>query len=145
MKREVKFRGWHTELRKMFSADEMTSDQLTLTPTGSFINVSSTSTRLSTIYPDDKFIPLQFTGLTDKNGKEIYDGDILKYLLPNMEPEEGETEYIEAVSFVDGAFCVDGYTPVSATTEWNCEIIGNIYENAELLFTAILKENTNHP
>jgi hypothetical protein len=37
--RIIKFRGWHTSANRMFSAEEMAEDQLTLLTTGSFINV----------------------------------------------------------------------------------------------------------
>jgi len=41
--RSIKFRGWHKELKTMFSAEEMGADQLTLMPNGrGFANISST-------------------------------------------------------------------------------------------------------
>ena len=71
----------------------------------------------------------QFTGLLDKNGQKIYEGDILRqtgFFLTR--------QYDEVVTFVDGGFypfCIKG---------WECEldsdtyeVIGNIHENPELL------------
>lgn len=82
-------------------------------------------------FPDDTIL-LQYSGLTDKYGREIYEGDILKYLLPS---EDGGTEYVEEVQFLAGCFDVDG-APVYATVDWNCEVIGNVYEHPELLSPA---------
>ncbi len=65
MLREIKFREWHVTQKRMFFAEEMAVDQLTLLPTGNFINVHGGSTRLSEIYERDDFIPLQYTGLKD--------------------------------------------------------------------------------
>lgn len=71
----------------------------------------------------------QFTGLFDKNGMEIYEGDIVQYI-GNGLGDEFETE----VKF-EGA----GFDPIAAIY-WmsdiegvGCEIIGNIHDNPELL------------
>lgn len=77
----------------------------------------------------------QFTGLYDKDGKEIYEGDILKW-------DKGR---LYVVKFLDGMFyasveeCNEGILggfPLHRLTEYEdgkCEIIGNISDNPELL------------
>ena len=70
----------------------------------------------------NNLVPLQFTGLLDKNGKEIYEGDIVKATMVG-----GFFADLE-VTFENGEFVpkyVDGYSEL--------EVIGNIYENPELL------------
>lgn len=77
----------------------------------------------------------QFTGLTDKNGKEIYEGDILR-----IHPNSDEFHNVEVV-FYQGCFCYTRkgayFTFYSNVPGMNFtkdrEIIGNIYKNPELL------------
>ena len=82
--------------------------------------------------PFSEAILMQSTGLFDKNGKEIFEGDVLR-----------DSESIVIVKFVDGAFSVD-YRNMGG--EWRNygslfrylrdfegEIIGNVYENKELV------------
>ena len=79
---------------------------------------------------------LQFTGLQDRNGKEIYEGDILKYNFPY----DGRLKHVSPVKFLEteASFGIkDRYEneiPLYRIAANNYfEIIGNIYENKNLL------------
>ena len=90
-----------------------------------------------------RFIPLQCTGLRDKNGKLIYEGDILRVTGSRDMSGYGVVEYLQAGCqfFVNGY--LDNPSPYhprrkgefyQPLQEWLCtEVIGNIYENPELL------------
>lgn len=69
---------------------------------------------------------MQYTGLKDKNDKEIYEGDIVKHAT-----DEG----VYKVIFEDGGFYVKNLFEYDFQTinEYPLEVIGNIYENPELM------------
>ncbi len=69
----------------------------------------------------------RFTGLTDRNGVKIFEGDIVLH--------KGECglvgySYDYGMFEVDFDYCFAGFIDISAS---NCEVIGNIYDNPELL------------
>ena len=80
----------------------------------------------------------QFTGLKDKSGKEIYEGDVVRYTTPRLDhPRDFK------IVFHDGLFCQIEISPRGYVDE-GCEanlwidweeltVIGNIFENPELL------------
>lgn len=71
----------------------------------------------------------QYTGLLDKNGEKIFEGDILR-----TREWEGRKEAV--VIFESGMFKAHGMSLVTWTINpgiYNCEIIGNIHDNPELL------------
>ena len=124
-----RYRAWDKHRQKMFANDE-----LIIWNGNVYANDSKklTCNNLKGWSIDDEYL-MQSTGLKDKNGKEIFEGDILDY--------RGR----KALVRWHGSYASFIYRFVDElqkrNTEWKplylaymkCEIIGNIYENPELL------------
>lgn len=99
------------------------------------VEKSGFGTRWDEYEKEESYILLQYTGLKDGNGMEIYEGDIVQFEQRNLEKAFG----------YDGSGDMD-YTKHKRTIKWgvqafnvpggfikNLEVIGNIYQNPELL------------
>ena len=122
--RKIKFRAWDKENEKMMrvSSLHLENKEISVKENGTFHLF-----RMQDL--------MQYTGLKDKNSKEIYEGDIVLIKL-----DETSTWYKTVVGFKKGAFIADlidkedyVYIFHHGFTGDDFEIIGNVYENKNLL------------
>jgi len=121
MDREIKFRLYSNTLKVMYSPE---------TEIAYLWSIKEASN--GKVKVDDGDILMQFTGLKDKNGKEIYEGDIFK-LGTEKEIFEVHFEYGCFMAFCNGK----QYGLIGELQICFIDVIGNIYQNAELLQVAV--------
>ncbi|PEE42855.1 YopX family protein [Bacillus pseudomycoides] len=162
MSREIKFRAWDEELKKMYSGDEIEcEDNL-----DAWLSYGELA-----IYRMDngeytQLKPLQYTGLNDKNDNPIYEGDIVHVweqdsFIPNRDSGGGIIDYdckdgfsqLGVVSFKGAWYTYETkqhlegreeqiYAPLDFTND--LFVVGNIYENADLIQGGRTMKYTEH-
>ena len=133
----LKYRAWDKHGQKMFANDE-----LIIWNGNVYANDSKklTCNNLKGWSIDDEYL-MQSTGLVDRNGKEIFEGDIVRTtrFLGRADEIGGfyeyEKDYLGVVKVLEGSWVID--TGIVAVRLWSeideSEVLGNIYENPELL------------
>lgn len=117
--RTIRFRAWDKE-------DEVMIDWFWLSSEGDLYETPVTvyDTPHLEIERNDDLVVMQYTGLKDKNGVEIYEGDV-------VEAPSSKTKYL--VDYVEGSF-VGRIKYREYTTLYKAlKVVGNIYEDPELL------------
>lgn len=123
--RIIKFRAWEKQAKKMRYYDNDIVPNMTLNG----VLVNEVGSNVSYL-----FELMQYTGLKDKNGKEIYCGDIIRISVPKEDTLE--THDIFEVVFNDGCFCLkmkEGNYALCEYLHQDCEVTGSIYENPNLI------------
>ena len=141
MNREIKFRAWDRKEMEMKRVLNISFISWSVT----IGNIGDETTERNSFRNEetDRFILMQYTGLKDKHGTEIYEGDILRYRpYHNLEyrdrfdihaVEWGETGDSDGYSHSRHQEWICGRDSLADVVDGECEVIGNIYENPKLL------------
>lgn len=123
MSRPIKFRAWHKEANEMLY-DQQPGDCLVWGKQGQLLEV------------------MQYTGLQDRNGKEIWEGDVVRYPDAYMGCADGDWEEVVSVGEIkwdddQAQFYVTNRESIDTEDFWEAideaEVIGNVYEHPHLL------------
>ena len=135
--REIKFRAWLKKEKKMVKVSELRDIDTDIISDQNVIYFDFEKQEYCNKGFDEVEL-MQYTGLKDKNGVEIYEGDIAKlpaYLTNNT--EYAICKWLDnrfSVEDVIGFGFIDQKEKKVISDEWeDFEVIGNIYENPELL------------
>ena len=127
MEREIKFRAYHKEKKEIFEIASIDFEEKKAALSNGIIKLLNVDFK--------QFELLQYTGVKDKNNKQIYEGDIVKII-----ELEGYGEYCDQVEYTGRIECYISEFRIqplnlklSDESTVEIEIIGNIYENKNLL------------
>lgn len=146
--RDLKFRAWDKEnecwFKPTYEAYKGRLEDLSITLNGKYL---IRTMEQSAIHAPERFEVMQYTGLKDKNGKEIYEGDVLKgnsfatSMLKGWGADVEQQFEVYEIRYDEASF-----KTFDKKGEWvailnhhvsskvkDLEVIGNIYENKDLL------------
>ena len=134
MNREIKFRAYDEYNNEMYIVDNLSFED------GLMIKVDM----FNDYFEPEEMILMQYTGLKDKNGVEIYEGDIIKFIDDYDEFEDRDIYEIGVIQNYDKIYKNESDESSFPNCDYyfskhledyysECEVIGNVWENGELL------------
>ena len=135
--REIKFRAWHKIAEKMTEVHSFTNIDYKDEDEYKYVVTSEEAVDDGVCWKYRDIVLMQYTGLKDKNEKEIYEGDVIKIEVKKRNKGDFPNLKNYLVVFEDFSFSYkdnDGHyaTPLNIFIK-GVEVISNIYENPELL------------
>ncbi|WP_415748182.1 YopX family protein [Streptococcus mitis] len=125
-----RFRAWHKTCEEMGRIAFIRYRQ-----SGEIAHLSFRGNTYSGLVKLDEIELMQSTGFKDKNGKEIFEGDVVRQV--RTQPTTENETITGVVTMIEGAWLIMNDCEQLASYLWSetdeNEIIGNIYENPELL------------
>lgn len=138
--REIKFRVWSKTWESMHYLDKLdgwlgraSSDLWGIKTNHAFLQWTDKRPHEEFAkYDSNNFVIEQYTGLKDKTGKEIYEGDIIKFGATTHGYPNVKDDWTGAVEWTHSSWGIKWINRRLDET-WSHEVIGNIHENKELL------------
>ncbi len=143
--RIIKFRVYGKKMKRMIYPQELSSDGMSIDPNNKGLaNINGTDNRLNVYDAYNKFHLMQFTGLEDKNSRDIFEGDIIptpkfttrgkfRFIVGKWNAEVVFHNAAFRLKTPDGKINALAMDDSEVAEEYRFEVIGNIYDDPELL------------